>query len=337
MDPKALTTSFRLASQLVASSWNQNLLQLPLLYYQTSVLLPYAPTEYDVAVTHHSPFVEHVTQLLGAETAQRAFNWDHPKADHLAIMQSQALRVLATQENVHCLEISILQELFLRECGVPQRRIHRIPQPVGGSGVNGQLPSPLERVVVNLPSEHPNLAAVTAVSRLDYFKNVELFVDGCCLALRNGDLQCVIVVAGFTHDEERERLRSRVPADLAASFTFIPRLERGLLIGSLFPRLAGKAVFVCSSRFDLVPYTVLEAARVNLCTVVPNHGRIGVAQYLPDQYQFDGSPPGLATLLANFARDRCSMERFQQTASLILQATSDETFLRSFADFCTQL
>ena len=335
MDSALLTAAFRAASARVASAWSPRPGPRPLLYYQTPVLLPYAPPEYAIAVTHHSPFVENVKELLGPEATRRAFDWDHPKADHLSTMQAQAVEVVKARDSCLCLEISILQERFLGRRGVPERQVRRLPPPLGGEAPSGHLPEPVERLLAGSkpgPGRGRGLIALTAVSRLDYFKNAELYVTGCCLALRAGSLDIAVLVGGFPVDAERERLREMVPAELAHAFVFVPRLPRRLLVGSLFPRLAGRGIFVCSSRFDLVPYTALEAARAGLCTVVPDNGRVGAAEYLANEYRFSDSPAGLAALLEEFALDANALGRFDATADRIRQATSDEAFVRAFLE-----
>nr|BBH87420.1 hypothetical protein KTC_21710 [Thermosporothrix sp. COM3] len=337
MEPNAVKAVFRSAIHHITESWGQGATRDPLLYYQTSALLPYAPTDHLIAITHHSPFVEQVARSIGTEAAWKAFNWDHPKAEHLLRTQNQALEIIASRDNIHCLEISILQQQFLREYGIAERQIHRIPQPVGSDESEPEPLPPLLASALQDRAARSGLVAVTVVSRFDYFKNIELYIDGCCLALQNRALQQVLVIGGFADDEIRTQLQSRIPAELASAFLFIPRMERGVLTGALFPELANQAVFACTSRFDLVPYTALEAARAGLCTIVPDHGRVGAAEYIPDHYQFSDSPAGLATLLTKLASHPGYLEQFQQTAAKIRQATSDEAFFDSFVEICSRI
>ncbi len=302
----------------------------PVLYLQTSVLLPFLPPEYDIAITHHSPFVEDVIARIGATAARRAFDWDHPKTAHLRRFQERAVQALLERHNVICLEISVLQYRYLVSKGVPLSRVRRLPPPVSGRRGSDVrcLPEPLAGFLRERGPQ--GLVAITAVARLDYFKNIELFVEGCGLAIGDGHLDRALVVGGFELDPERERLKSLVPPDISDRILLTPRIGHDVLAESLFPALAGAGIFVCTSRFDLVPYTVLEAARVGLATAVPDHGNVGAAEYLPTEFLYSGSRESLAVLLAGIAADPGMLVDFGSTARAIAELTSDEAFVGVF-------
>lgn len=301
----------------------------PVAYYQTSAVLPYAPPEFDTVVTHHSPFVGHVAEAIGWPAARQAFDWDHAKARHLLDIQRRGLDVVRRREGLLCAEISPLQVRRLCAEGVPTGRVTALAQPLDGAPGRAQVPAALAGL-----RGAPGLVAVTAVSRLDHFKNVELFVEGCRIAIEHGDLARAVVIGGFPHDPERERLRALVPERLREAFVFTPRTSREALVGRVFPSLAGKGVFVCSSRFDLVPYTALEAARSGLCTVAPALASVGVRELLPEEYRFQATPTGLADCLKRLAHDPTGMGEFAATSAEIRRATSDEAFLSDFRELC---
>ncbi|MEV8597796.1 hypothetical protein [Streptomyces sp. NPDC052012] len=301
----------------------------PVAYYQTSAVLPYAPPEFDSLVTHHSPFVGHVAEAIGWPAARLAFDWDHAKARHLHDVQQRGLDVVRRREAVVCAEISPLQVRRLRAEGIPAGRVTALAQPLDGA--LGRAPLPAELGALR---EESGLVAVTAVSRLDHFKNVELFVDGCRVAIENGHLGRAVVIGGFPQDAERERLRARLPRELREAFVFTPRMSRDTLVGRVFPSLAGNGVFVCSSRFDLVPYTALEATRSGLCTLAPALAGVGVQEMLPEAYRFQATPAGLADCLKRLAHDPSGIRDFAATSAGIRRATSDEAFLAGFRDAC---
>lgn len=329
MEPAVLVIAFRDAVAKVADGW-----RAPLLYLQTSAVLPYAPPELDVVVTHHSPFVTNVAEVLGPAGARSAFEWDHPKTEHLARMQAEGLAVTARSGNVRCGEISAIQEKYLLGRGVDRNRVVRLPQPLDGPCEAAPLPDAVAAAAAG--RSKGRLIAVTAVSRLDYFKNVELFVEGAVEALRRGTLKKAVMIGGFPEDEERERLRALVPCELGQSFVFAPRVARAALVGSLFAQLASYGVFVCSSRFDLVPYTALEAARSGLCTVVPDTGNVGAAEYLSEDYRFPLSAEGLGDLFARLAGDGGDDElaRFAETGIAVRAGTTDAAFAQAFEQLC---
>jgi glycosyltransferase involved in cell wall biosynthesis len=264
-----------------------------------------------------------------------AFDWDHPKADHLATVQAQGLAVAADRDNVRCGEISRIQEAYLVDGRVDPRRVTRLTQPLDGACTSTPLPASVDEALSGRSGR--GLVAITAVSRLDHFKNVELFVRGAVEGLRDGHLEKAIVIGGFPHDDERERLKALVPFAEQCSFAFVPRIPRAALVGTVFPRLASHGVFVCSSRFDLVPYAALEAARSGLCTVVPDTGCVGAAEYLPPRYLFAATPHGLAELFATLAGDDDSLHGFVDTADSIRLGTSGNAFRGSFQHLCSTL
>ncbi|MFH8838074.1 glycosyltransferase [Streptomyces sp. NPDC017868] len=326
MTDAELTDAFRTAIRAAGGEEGE---PSPVVYYQTSAVLPYAPPEFDSLITHHSPFVTHVAEAIGWPAAQQAFDWDHAKARHLQHVQQRGLDVVRRRERLLCAEISPLQVRRLRAEGVPAGRVTALAQPLDGAVGRARLPEEL----AGLPLSS-GLLAVTAVSRLDHFKNVELFVAGCRLAIENGDLARAVVIGGFPEDAERERLRASIPRELRERFVFTPRTGRDALVGRFFPSLAGKAVFVCSSRFDLVPYTALEAARSGLCTVVADVGSVGVQEMLPEQYRFQATPAGLADCLKRLAHDPSGIRDFSGTSAEIRHATSDGAFLSGFRELC---
>lgn len=333
MDRPAVKESFRLATEMIACAWrvHSDGDTQPLLYYQSSAVLPLGPPELDTVITHHTPFVADVVEELGVDAARRAFDWDHPKADHLAALQAEALSITATRANIHCAEISMIQERFLCRSGVPVERIGRLPQPLDGCRSTERLPVELESF---LNEAADGLIAFTAVARLDHFKNIDLFVEACCAGLRDGYLGGAVLVGGFDHDDERARLRAVVPAGVENLFLFVPRVSRAALVGDMFPRLAGAGVFVCSSRFDLVPYTALESARAGVCTVVPDTGSVGAAEYIPEEYRFAPSSGALEGLLRRLALSSEALGRFSPTADSIRISTSGESFLGAFEQLC---
>jgi hypothetical protein len=107
-------------------------------------------------------------------------------------------------------------------------------------------------------------------------------------------------------------------------------MRRDELTG-MFAALETRGIFVCSSRFDVVPYTALEALRSGLMTVAPRSSFVGVAEYLPAKYCYEASPEGLGTLLKEHARTRNSGDSdFVELVRSVRHLTSDESFVGKF-------
>jgi glycosyltransferase involved in cell wall biosynthesis len=307
---------------------------LPLVYLQTDVLIPFVPPEFNVLITHHAPFVDAVCYSLGENQARRAFEWDHPKMDSLRAQQQQGLSILRERTNIRCLEISTLQEEFLRQSMVPASKISRIAPPVGGFTPKVPLPAELTSALQSV-SKDSMLTVMTAVSRFDLFKNIDLLVNACVHGMRQGTVRKAIIIGGSDADAERARLRDSVPSSLRSSFTFVKRLSHAAVVGNAFPALACSGVFVCTSRYDLVPLTVLEASRSGLCTLIPDSRLVGASEYIPEEYRFQPDVDGLASLLRSVSEDRNLLKSFESTAQEINSMVSDETVLSDFSRVCS--
>jgi glycosyltransferase involved in cell wall biosynthesis len=311
----------------------------PLVYFQTSALLPYLPDGYGAVITHHSPFVDDVTAALGPEGARLAFNWDHAKADHLSRTQQNGVRTLRERRAIVCAEISPIQLDYLRARRIQDDRVCALSQPLETELVERDALSPdveqLLRALLAAPGDAP--IAFTAVSRLDYFKNVELLVESCCQSLQQGTIAGALVVGGAPDDPERLRLRAMVPEHLRSSVIFVPKVPRTVLVSELFPRMAVRGVFVCSSRYDLVPYTVLEAARLEICTLVPASRFVGASAYVPPAFQFTPSRAGLCRALERIVHADNRRRDFAPVASDIRSATCDIAHLRGFEAAYTRI
>lgn len=327
----AMATAFRAAVEMLEKRRRSSVRDRrgSQLYFQTSAVLPFAPRACAIAVTHHAPFVDQVTAAIGPHAARAAFDWDHPKADHLARTQAAGIEFVASHSDVRCLEISPIQERYLAAHRIDDRRIRALAQPLEDDATTDGRHSDVARAAEILPEN--GFVALTAVSRFDGFKRVELFVEGAAQAVAARAVEHVVVIGGEPVDERRESLMSMIPISIRPAFTFLPRVPHSLLVRGLFPSLAGRGVFVCSSRFDLVPYTVLEAARVGLCTIVPDIDTVGSSAYLPPNYRYAPTSSDLTALLSRLARDGRTLRAFASVGESIARGTSDEAFLETFA------
>ena len=153
------------------------------------------------------------------------------------------------------------------------------------------------------PGPGPGLVLCTACSRLDAFKNVELFVEAALRLLKSGlDLRALIV-GGLSRDGERRRLEGLVDEGLAHRFCFAPRVSRDDLAG-LLDELAGRGLFVCPSRYETCGLTPLEAAARGVCTLVADTpDRVEAALLVPPGHRFAPTVEGLGAAVRRLAGD----------------------------------
>ena len=272
------------------------------LYYQTNVLLPFHPPGQPFAVTHHAPFVDHVVEALGPRLAEEAFGAGPAKLEHLRDSQRLGLDYLARSRG-SAVEISSIQAGYLRTRGVRPRSIHRIHPPLEWSGGADGLSRAGARLRSFIARAGPGLVLCTACSRLDAFKNVELFVEAALRLLKSGlDLRALIV-GGLSRDGERRRLEALVDEGLAHRFCFAPRVSRDDLAG-LLDELAGRGLFVCPSRYETCGLTPLEAAARGVCTLVADTpDRVEAALLVPPGHRFAPTVEGLGAAVRRLAGD----------------------------------
>jgi glycosyltransferase involved in cell wall biosynthesis len=116
----------------------------------------------------------------------------------------------------------------------------------------------------------------------------------------------------------------------------LARQRRDLVAGWLFPALAGRGIFVCTSRFDLVPYTALEAARAGLATLVPDTGRVGAAEYLSPGYLFRPEPTELCAAIERTINSAAVATGFAPIARAVAAGTGDDAVAAAYETICAR-
>ena len=191
---------------------------VPTFYVQSDAVLEFFAGVWPVVITHHAPFVDDVSRRLSEKAAKDSFDWDHPKADFLAVRQQQAVEILRDQAVV-CLEISALQEDYLLARGIPPHRILRLPPPIqlGATQAQAGLVGPVRRLV-------------TAVSRFDGFKGADLIVDAAVCILATSSVASIELVGGGQDDPVRDELIRRLSPAARAVTSLVPRISHSELI-----------------------------------------------------------------------------------------------------------
>ncbi|MEU7230516.1 glycosyltransferase [Streptomyces chrestomyceticus] len=260
-----------------------------MLYYQTDALLGFHPQELACCVTHHGPFVHDFVGMFSARETARAFG-DAAKALHLFKHQELGVNRVRSNGRMFVLQHSQLQREYLVSRGVDERRIRAVRPPIAPS----TAPEPLRDDRLGSFVEEAELLVFTAVARLDYFKNVELLISGCVQARKRG-VPLRILIAGDSPDDAaaREALRARVPREHRAEFLAVGKLSKTQLY-ALFNLARPNGIFVCSSRYETLGITPLEAALSGVCTLMPDTDKVEARRFFPVAHRFLPSSDGLA-------------------------------------------
>lgn len=120
-----------------------------------------------------------------------------------------------------------------------------------------------------------------SVGMFSAFKNVELLISGCVQARKRG-VPLRILVAGDSPDDgvAQKALRARVPREHRAEFLAVGKLSKAHLY-ALFS-LARPNGIVCSSRYETLGITPLEAALSGVCTLMPDTAEISEENFERD-------------------------------------------------------
>ncbi|MGI5402905.1 glycosyltransferase [Streptomyces sp. CA-135486] len=295
-----------------------------MLYYQTDALLGFHPEEFACCVTHHGPFVYDFIGTFPAVATGRAFG-DAGKALHLLKHQELGLSKVRSSERMFVLQHSHLQREHLVSRGVDERRIRAVRPPIALI----EEPETLEDENLRAFAEDAELLVFTAVARLDYFKNVELLVDGCVQARRRGvPLRILVVGDGTDDDVAREGLRARVPAEHAAEFMAIGKLSKPQLY-ALFGQVRSNGIFVCPSRYETLGITPLEAALSGICTLMTDSDKVEARRFFPAAHRFGPSSDGLADAIERMHASHLGVEQLGKELQATISAEiSEENFER---------
>lgn len=295
----------------------------PLLYYQTNVMLPFHPRSYGLAVTHHAPFVSHLIESVGREVAVEAFGGGRSKLDHLALVQEWGLAALRFHDRSTAIELSGIQQAYLIRRGISADRAVRVLPPVTIA-----TKADTGRARELLSGFGTSTVLLTAVARLDGFKNVQLLVRAACELMRAGANVRVVVVGGTDGDDgQRRELAHLVSPECRDRFRFAPRLARAELAG-LFDLLCRRGIFVCTSRYETCGLTPLEAVARGMRAIVPDApSQVEVSSLLPRQNRYAPNVSGLVDKL----RQLCLSENLPVNGSVEVDWDFREEFLEAWS------
>lgn len=328
--------SFNMPEAVLKESFDNAIKELmtddkqPVIYLQTNVLLRFIPENYYTILTHHGPFSENVEAALGERDARLAFDWDHTKYDFLKMWQRIGVSEVKRRSNVMCLETSRIQSSYLAKARVPSHKIMDILPPLDFLD-GAQRSADLSHELKGFIEKHDGSIVFSVVSRFDHFKNIDLFIAaGIKLTALIDDVK-ILVIGDADESEMRRRYYAMIPEHVRHRFLLHPKIGRRSLLTEVFPQLRSKGIFVCTSRYDLTPYTVLEAIRSGVVTLVPRSKFVGVSYLMPREYTFNNSLNSLVNSLVNLISSKPS-KAFQKFALGIREKTTSGYFLSMLKD-----
>lgn len=310
------------ATALLVATFSESL--PPMLYYQTDTLLKYHPRRLPYCVTHHGPFYGDFTRHFTRDLAAVAYGSAN-KALHLEASQEDGLRHLKASDHAYVLQHSNKQGEYLMERGIDPTRIRALNPPIHSMRIYSHHKTANMEDLTSFSSSKRTLI-FTAVARLDYFKNIELLVDSAVTLLDRGKFVRLLIVGGEgTSDMASARLLARVPEKHSAHIKITSKIPKDDMY-ALFDYVQNHGIFVCTSRYETLGITPLEAALSGVTTLMPDCDLVEASRYFPSSYRFDPTVFGLSQVLERFLGQKLGnsgLELQQFINSLI----SDEKFV----------
>ncbi|POS74243.1 hypothetical protein DHEL01_v207359 [Diaporthe helianthi] len=277
MDKLQIATGLKKAFRLASS--RQVKPSHPIIYYQTDTLLHYHPEGYRFFVTHHGPFASHFAQEYSLDLARLSFGGSQDKAANLYRQQQLGIQRLLQDNQGTVLAHSRLQQHILENTGLNKNRFKYLNPPIGvpPSSDPTLLPTAMQHFI-----HGADLLLLTAVARLDYFKNVELTIKSGLELLKTGGTPVRVLIVGDpdSDDSRRRALLEPVPAEQRAHFMVSPRLAKDQLY-ALFRAVRRNGVFICTSRYETLGITPLEAAAAGVVTLITETPNVEALAFMP--------------------------------------------------------
>ncbi|WP_387689716.1 MULTISPECIES: glycosyltransferase [Photorhabdus] len=98
--------------------------------------------------------------------------------------------------------------------------------------------------------------------------------------------------------------------------------------------MKNKSIFVCTSRYETLGITPLEAALNGVCTIVPNLNLIEAASYFPSEYKFTYNIDSLnEKIISIYEKDLfTSNQQLQYISSLISKACFEDSMGKAWEE-----
>ncbi|CAM3709541.1 glycosyltransferase [Xenorhabdus thuongxuanensis] len=300
-------------------------------YYQTDTLLCYHPSNFPCGVTHHGPFVEDFQKHYSQEEAYQSFE-NKDKALHLYKQQSIGINTLI-DKGYYVIQHSKLQGDYLISKRVHREKIKQINPPMFFHE-NHELKSLNPNISHFLKTDKNEFLLFTAVARLDYFKNIELLINSSIRLLKKGIPARTLILG----DEEkytfrRDILYSMIPIEYRKYFLISHKLPHKELF-SVFNAVKKKAIFVCTSRYETLGITPLEAALNGVYTIVPNLSCVEASTYFSSEDKFEYDITSLTKKIISIHNKKLFVSDIQQKniSSLLSKDIFEESVNRFYKE-----
>ncbi|SDZ56264.1 Glycosyltransferase involved in cell wall bisynthesis [Evansella caseinilytica] len=320
---------------LLKMKLKQQIPYYPIVYYQTDTLMKYHPDYIPSVVTHHGPFVDDFIKHYSFSEACVAYETVE-KTKHLIKYQKEGLSSLIKLKNAYVLQHSELQRKYLIASGFNEKKILKITPPIQTPCTNQ---SHIRKAILDFTNPNAdNLIFISTVARIDHFKNIDLFVKSSLILLEQ-NLPVKIFIAGdrLHFDSNREALYQLIPRKHEEKFFICESLSKNELY-SLFCLLKQRAVFVCTSRYETLGITPLEASLSGVYTVAPDIESVEASRYMPENCKYSYTVSGLAKHLQHiysseiyrskyqyyFVNNRLSYNKFEKSLLCGLEKISNE-------------
>jgi glycosyltransferase involved in cell wall biosynthesis len=304
-----------IASEHLATQAHLPLITIPLFYHQDEKLLDCHPDHLPLCITHHVPIYDDFIRHFSALEALAAFGGADQKGrslkkvTDLRLLQENGIKQLQMRSNAFIIKISELQGHYFERSGFPATQIHPVAPPIHSIMAEG-----IAALTENPTTYTPPAAAIgrhflfTAVARMSHFKNIELLIDAAVILLFR-DVPIFLFICGAEDDAvglaRRDELRGRVPDQFQQYIDIVPKVSKPSLYSiftSTYVRQNG--IFACSSRYETLAITPLEAALSGVTTVIQeNTEQVEAARYFPDRFVFKNNPEALADQLEHLFRN----------------------------------
>jgi glycosyltransferase involved in cell wall biosynthesis len=340
----SLRFNFRMPPQIIAQSLKDafNILQKLdknkssgyIVYYQTDTFLSFHPNGVPYCVTHHGPFIEHFLKKYSYEEAGYAFG-GKDKVDHLLTQQKKGISVLKDGSGFAILH-SLIQKNFLLERNIMHSQCLKITPPIklpshyNDDNINSET---IANFIETLTKQ--DIILITAVARLDYFKNIEMFLEASIHVTKN-TTNIKVLIMGDDPDVKvnRNKLRNLIPSALNDRFLIHSKISPNDL-NVVFNKLSNKGIFVCTSRYETLGITPLEAAITGLYTLMPDLDSVEASFYFKEKDLFYYETEKLSAKIFEVINSKSYKNNIQK--DYITDCFSEEKFAQSTENAWSQM
>lgn len=188
-----------------------------------------------------------------------------------------------------------------------------------------------------LKTNKDEILLFTAVARLDYFKNIELLINTSINLLEKGiPTKTLILGDAENYTPRRDILYSMIPQEYRKYFLISHKIPHAKLF-SIFNVIKKRAIFVCTSRYETLGITPLEAALNGIYTIVPDLSSVEASTYFSSEDKFKYDITSLTKKIISTYDQKLFISDIQQQnlKSLLSKDTFEESIGRIYSEIST--